>query len=111
MKRKVVGLFCIALLVSGGILGCATVNPCAPLMDKPIILENYMVNAATYQVKIHDTDGDGIGDTLAVYIQKQGSNELMEHFHRPLTEDEVTRTNEEVKRQALEKQIGEEQNK
>ena len=96
MKRKVVGLFCIALLVSGGILGCATVNPCAPLMDKPIILENYMVNAATYQVKIHDTDGDGIGDTLAVYIQKQGSNELMEHFHRPLTEEEVARTNEVV---------------
>lgn len=96
MKRKVVGLFCIALLVSGGILGCATINPCAPFLDTPIILENFMVDTVAYQVKIHDTDGDGIGDTLAVYVQKQGSDELMEHFSRALTEEEVARANEVV---------------
>jgi hypothetical protein len=104
MKRKVVGLFCIALLVSGGVLGCATINPCAPLIDTPIILENFMIDTVAYQIKIHDTDGDGIGDTLAVYVQKQGSYELMEHFQRPLTEAEVARANEVIKEQEVNSQ-------
>ena len=96
MKRAVIGLFCIALFA----FGCATVNPCAPLMDAPVVLENFMINMVAYQVKIHDTDGDGVGDTMAVYIQKKGSNELMEHFQRPLTEDEVVSVNEMIEKRA-----------
>jgi len=93
MKRKMVGLLCIALFA----LGCATINPCAPLMNTPIILENVAVSQEVFQVKIHDTDGDGIGDTMAVYIQKKGSDELVEYFNEPLTEEMVNRVNELVK--------------
>jgi len=96
MKRKVVGLFCIALLA----IGCATVNPCAPLLDTPVVLENFVVNQALYQIKVHDTDGDGIGDTMAVYVQKQGSDELVEYFNRPLTEEEVATVNKIIAEKA-----------
>lgn len=93
MKRKVVGLFCILLFA----FGCATVNPCAPLLDTPVVLEQFTIQPVGYIIKVHDTDGDGVGDTMAVYIQKQGSTELVEYFQKPLTEDEVVRANKIIK--------------
>jgi len=101
MKRKVIGLFCILLFA----FGCATVNPCAPLLDTPIILENVAVSQEVFQVKIHDTDGDGIGDTMAVYIQKKGSDELVEYFNEPLTEEMVDRVNELVKQKEAREKV------
>jgi len=101
MKRKVIGLFCILLFA----FGCATVNPCAPLLDTPIILENIAVSQEVFQVKIHDTDGDGIGDTMAVYIQKKGSDELVEYFNEPLTEEMVDRVNELVKQKEAREKV------
>jgi len=101
MKRKVIGLFCILLFA----FGCATVNPCAPLLDTPIILENIAVSQEVFQVIIHDTDGDGIGDTMAVYIQKKGSDELVEYFNEPLTEEMVDRVNELVKQKEAREKV------
>jgi len=93
MKRIVIGLLFVTLFA----FGCATVNPCAPLIDTPVVLENIAVQLGSYVVKVHDTDGDGIGDTMAVYMQKPGSKELVEYFNKPLTEKEVARVNELVK--------------
>jgi len=100
MKRTVIALLFTALLA----FGCATTNPCAPLIDKPILLENVIINMIAYHVKIQDVDEDGEADTLVVYVKKQGTDELVEYFRRPLTDEEKGQVKHRLEEKKFEEQ-------
>jgi hypothetical protein len=104
MKKTLMLLICAAFLV-GGIGGCATTNPCAPLINTPVVLEQVKVNMGAYIVKVHDTNGDGIGDTMAVYLQKPGSKEVVEYFNKSLTDKEVATVNRILKEKEAKEKV------
>ena len=92
MKRIVLSLLCIALLA----VGCATVNPCAPLENNDYVMEQTKIGGAVYTMRVYDIDSDGESDFFVVYVQKKDGT-LLEVHRQDLTAEEKSQIKQYLK--------------